>query len=61
MRSIRTLHLGARQRVQRAQRLVEQQQPGMVQQRARQRHALTLAAGQQGGQIPGALGQTDFA
>ncbi len=38
------LHLDARERVQRAERLVEQQQARVVHQRPRQRHALPLAA-----------------
>ena len=40
------VHLDARERVERAQRLVEQQQARPVHQRARQRHALPLAARQ---------------
>ena len=40
------LHLLAQLQVERAQRLVEQQHAGLVDQRARQGHALALAAGQ---------------
>jgi hypothetical protein len=38
------LHLLAQLQVERAQRLVQQQHLGLVDQRARQRHALALAA-----------------
>ena len=40
------LHLAAKLQVERAERLVEQQDGGLDDQRARQRHALPLAAGQ---------------
>ena len=42
------VHLGAGQRIERAERLVEEQHAGPAHQRARQRHALLLAAGEDG-------------
>ncbi len=51
------LHLDAGQRVQRAQRFVQQQQARLVDQRTGQGHALLLAAGQRCRPFPGAVGQ----
>jgi hypothetical protein len=51
----RSAHLG----IERRQRLVEQQQAGRRRQRARQRHALLLAAGELGRILRACIGQAD--
>ncbi len=54
------LHLDAGQRIQRAQWFVQQQQAWLVDQRAGQRHALLLPAGQGRRPLVGAFGQADL-
>ena len=54
------MHLHPRQRVERAERLVQQQQPGPADQGAGQRHALALAARQHGRPVAGAVGEADI-
>ena len=54
------VHLGAGQRVERAEGLVEEQHARPADQRARKRHALALAAGEDGGPIVGAVGEADI-
>ena len=54
------VHLHPGQRVERAERLVEQQQPRPADQGAGQRHALALAAGQHGRPVAGTIGQADI-
>ncbi len=53
------LHLDPGQRIERAERLVEQQQARLVDQRASQRDALLLPAGQGRRPLVGTLGQAD--
>ena len=55
------LHLDAGQRVERAERLVERQDLRLADQRAGQRHALLLAAGQHRRPLAGAIGEADLA
>ncbi|CAP42747.1 hypothetical protein predicted by Glimmer/Critica [Bordetella petrii] len=54
------LHVQACQRIERAQRFVQQQQPGPMQQRAGERHALLLAARQRRRPFAAALAQADL-
>ena len=54
------LHLDPGQRVQRAERLVQQKQPGPADQRPGQRHPLALTARQHRRPFVGAVGQTDI-
>ena len=49
----------AHARIERRQRLVEQQQAGRGRERAGQRHALLLAAGKLGGIFRAGIGQAD--
>jgi len=53
------LHLDAGQRIQRAQRLIEQQQTRLMNQRTRQGHTLLLATGQGRRPLIRTLGQAD--
>ena len=55
------MHLDPGQRVERAERLVEQQQARAADQGARQRHALPLAAREHRRPVVGAVGEADVA
>ena len=54
------VHLGAGQRIERAERLVEEQHARAADQRARQRDALLLAAGEDRRPVVGAVGEADI-
>ena len=54
------VHPDARQRVERAERLVEQQQRGLAHECARQRGALGLAAGERLGPVVRVVGEADL-
>ena len=60
MRVEQAVHLDPGQRVERAERLVEQQHAGPADQGAGQRHALALAAGQHRRPVVGAVGEADI-
>ena len=53
------VHLAAGQRVERAERLVEEQDARAADERARERDALTLSARQHGRPVVGAVGEAD--